>query len=452
MAGTILVADDNLTNQRTATEMLTQEGFEVVTVGNGMAALKKLSTLRPLVVLADVDMPGKDGYEVCEFVKHQPELSSVRVLLAVNDTDPYDQQRGARARADGIVKKPFDRKELVSVIIRYANEYEAQQRREEGMTSGILSSWSSETSQEAPFPIEQSAPCGTIPEGLQVTGALPATQPAEGLPWMNDAGGHQSVPTGAPGLEAKAAEIGTANENPGEAPEISFPLAADQGNPAPYSELHVNSSWEGAPIQQSNEAPHWSLPSENFTKDETPGLEEHPSSQASTADSNLPQADRTSEELSMSGWELPDTSPEPFVEPFSTDLALEGASSASQYEEMVQSIFLHHSTTAQVSAPETAGGAKLSGGKVTPENALGSEDPSPISSISNQIEISETGSATPSHSGALDYAFISSIVHKVVLCMSPPVLSPDMIQSLERKIIQEITSELATPPEPKGSQ
>ncbi|MGH9356322.1 MAG: response regulator [Terriglobia bacterium] len=124
MPRTVLVADDNLTIQRMASEMLRGEDVEVITVANGMAAIKKLPEAKPLVVLADVDMPGKDGYEVCDFVKSTPELHYVRVLLAVSDADPYDQERGARVRADGIVKKPFERDQLVSMVAECLNQAE----------------------------------------------------------------------------------------------------------------------------------------------------------------------------------------------------------------------------------------------------------------------------------------------------------------------------------------
>lgn len=122
---TILIADDNLTIQRMATEMLSGEGLEVVTVSNGMAAIKKIPTLMPLVVVADVDMPGKDGYEVCEFVKSQPALNHIRVVLVVSDTDPLDNQRGLHAQLDGVVKKPFDRQEFVSLVMKCAGQAEA---------------------------------------------------------------------------------------------------------------------------------------------------------------------------------------------------------------------------------------------------------------------------------------------------------------------------------------
>ncbi|HEV2499480.1 MAG TPA: response regulator [Terriglobia bacterium] len=125
MLRTILVADDNLTVQRMASEMLSEEGMDVITVANGMAAIKKLPDVKPFVVVADVDMPGKNGYEVCDFVKSQPELGYVRVLLVVSDSDPLDGGRGAEVRADGIVKKPFDRQEFVSLVAKSLGEAQA---------------------------------------------------------------------------------------------------------------------------------------------------------------------------------------------------------------------------------------------------------------------------------------------------------------------------------------
>lgn len=125
MPPTILVADDNLTVQRMASEMLTEEGMDVITVANGMAAIKKLPDVKPLVVVADVDMPGKNGYEVCDFVKSQPELGYVRVLLVVSDSDPLDGGRGVEVRADGVVKKPFDRQAFVSIVMKSLGEAQA---------------------------------------------------------------------------------------------------------------------------------------------------------------------------------------------------------------------------------------------------------------------------------------------------------------------------------------
>lgn len=116
MAQTILVADDNPTMQRVASSMLSGQGLDVVTVANGVAAIKKITEALPVLVVADADMPGKDGYEVCEFVKNHPDLRHVHVLIAVTDADLYDTARGHEVRADGVIKKPFRQEDLASAL------------------------------------------------------------------------------------------------------------------------------------------------------------------------------------------------------------------------------------------------------------------------------------------------------------------------------------------------
>ncbi len=125
MARIVLIADDSPTIQKRALGILKGEGFEVETVSNGVAAIKRLAVLRPVVILADVSMPGRDGYEVCEFVKKSPELSQVPVLLVASDMEPYDNARGAEVRADDIIKKPFEAQELIAIVVKFADQFEA---------------------------------------------------------------------------------------------------------------------------------------------------------------------------------------------------------------------------------------------------------------------------------------------------------------------------------------
>ena len=119
MARTILVADDSPAIQKRAAGLLAGEGIEVVTVANGIAAIKKLPSIKPHIVLADVSMPGKDGYEVCDYIKKSPEHENTVVLLVVSDMEPYDEMRCRRVRADGIVKKPFMGSDLQDLIRTY---------------------------------------------------------------------------------------------------------------------------------------------------------------------------------------------------------------------------------------------------------------------------------------------------------------------------------------------
>ena len=103
----ILVADDNSNVQKTVTLALAELGVEVVAVNNGDAAVRKLADFSPDLVLADIFMPVRNGYEVCEYVKKDPRFSQVPVVLLVGAFDPLDEREAQRVGADGILKKPF---------------------------------------------------------------------------------------------------------------------------------------------------------------------------------------------------------------------------------------------------------------------------------------------------------------------------------------------------------
>src|SRR5260221_6241485 len=103
----ILVADDNSNIQKMVGLALKDHGIEVVAVGNGEAAVRKISDLRPDLVLADVFMPVRNGYEVCKYVKDDSSLAHIPVILLVGAFDPLDEQEAQRVGADGVLKKPF---------------------------------------------------------------------------------------------------------------------------------------------------------------------------------------------------------------------------------------------------------------------------------------------------------------------------------------------------------
>jgi len=86
---------------------LKDAGIEVIAVGNGEAAVRKIPEVSPDLVLADIFMPVRNGYEVCEFVKHDARYANVPVLLLAGAFDPFDEQEAQRVHADGVLKKPF---------------------------------------------------------------------------------------------------------------------------------------------------------------------------------------------------------------------------------------------------------------------------------------------------------------------------------------------------------
>jgi CheY-like chemotaxis protein len=103
----ILVADDNSNVQKTMALALADLGVEMTSVNNGEAAVRKLVDICPDLVLADIFMPVRNGYEVCEFVKKDPRFAHIPVILLVGAFDPLDEREAQRVGADGILKKPF---------------------------------------------------------------------------------------------------------------------------------------------------------------------------------------------------------------------------------------------------------------------------------------------------------------------------------------------------------
>ena len=103
----ILVADDNSNVQKTVALALADLGVDVLSVNNGEAAVRKLADFSPDLVLADIFMPVRNGYEVCEYVKKDPRFTHVPVVLLVGAFDPFDEREAQRVGADGILKKPF---------------------------------------------------------------------------------------------------------------------------------------------------------------------------------------------------------------------------------------------------------------------------------------------------------------------------------------------------------
>ena len=103
----VLVADDNSNIQKMVTLALEERGVDVVAVGNGEAAVRRLADVNPDLVLADVFMPVRNGYEVCEYVKKDARFSHVPVILLVGAFDPLDEKEARRVGADGVLKKPF---------------------------------------------------------------------------------------------------------------------------------------------------------------------------------------------------------------------------------------------------------------------------------------------------------------------------------------------------------
>ena len=112
----ILLADDSPHAQRMGERILSDEGYEVVTVSDGDTALLRLEDVDPDLVLADAVMPKRSGYEICQYLKISPRHKHTRVILTVGAQESLDAAEAERARADGVLKKPFEASVLLEAV------------------------------------------------------------------------------------------------------------------------------------------------------------------------------------------------------------------------------------------------------------------------------------------------------------------------------------------------
>ena len=116
---TILVVDDSPTELRLMATTLVQNGYKVETAIDGEEALNKAAGLLPDLVLLDIILPKKNGYQVCRQLKTQPETSHLRVVLVSSKNQDSDRYWGLRQGADTYLTKPFSDSELLKVIHQY---------------------------------------------------------------------------------------------------------------------------------------------------------------------------------------------------------------------------------------------------------------------------------------------------------------------------------------------
>ena len=112
----LLLADDSVTVRRVIEQTFADEPIDVVTVGDGAAALVRLAAEAPDVLLADIGMPAPDGYELALHVRRTPALAHIPVILLTGAFDPVDHARARDAGCAGVLVKPFDPQMLIARV------------------------------------------------------------------------------------------------------------------------------------------------------------------------------------------------------------------------------------------------------------------------------------------------------------------------------------------------
>ena len=116
MSKKILLADDSITIQKVISITFANEDYDLIIVGDGDTAVAKIKEVKPDLVVADIAMPGKTGYEVCEIIKKEPALRHIPVLLLSGTFEPLNEKEAKRVKADDHIVKPFESQELIEKV------------------------------------------------------------------------------------------------------------------------------------------------------------------------------------------------------------------------------------------------------------------------------------------------------------------------------------------------
>jgi len=112
----LLLADDSVTIQRVVELTFSGEDVQVVTVGDGEEAIARIPVEMPDIVLADIAMPKRSGYEVAAFVKGRSDLARIPVVLLAGAFEPVDEARAREVKSDGVLVKPFEPQQVISRV------------------------------------------------------------------------------------------------------------------------------------------------------------------------------------------------------------------------------------------------------------------------------------------------------------------------------------------------
>ncbi len=112
----ILLADDSPQALRLAEQILTVQGFEVVSVTDGATALRRLDDVNPDLLIADVYLTTRNAFELARFLRSQEKYRQIPVIFAAAPADEFDEQDATNAGADLILRKPFEASALLSAV------------------------------------------------------------------------------------------------------------------------------------------------------------------------------------------------------------------------------------------------------------------------------------------------------------------------------------------------
>jgi len=112
----VLVIDDSKTIRRSAENLLSKEGCDVITATDGFDALAKIADSKPEIIFVDIMMPRLDGYQTCALIKNNSEFKATPVVMLSSKDGLFDKAKGRIVGSDRYITKPFSKDELVGTI------------------------------------------------------------------------------------------------------------------------------------------------------------------------------------------------------------------------------------------------------------------------------------------------------------------------------------------------
>ena len=184
MTKTILLADDSLTIQKVVELTFADTPFTVVAVSSGDELLGKITEVQPAIIISDIMMPGRDGYDVCQDIKSSPDTLHIPVILLSGTFEPLDRERALAVGCSEILTKPFEARKLIDTVERLvrgqeaAPAFAAAEPRQGAADTGPIAFGASVAGGFAPRPADlratpparsPQAPAGELEDGLDFT-------------------------------------------------------------------------------------------------------------------------------------------------------------------------------------------------------------------------------------------------------------------------------------------
>lgn len=133
----ILLADDSPQALRLAEQILRPQGFEVVSVTDGAVALRRLADVDPDLVIADVFLPTKNGFDLVRYLKAEARHRHIGMIFAAAPADQFNEEDARNAGADAILRKPFEASALLSAVHQLVERSRVARASVEKQSAGL---------------------------------------------------------------------------------------------------------------------------------------------------------------------------------------------------------------------------------------------------------------------------------------------------------------------------